>query len=84
MEAMTGEYEIVTAFMGIGGQELILILLIVLVLFGARKIPELARGLGNGIREFRKAAKEINTDPANETNTENKTEKTFTSEQDNA
>ncbi|OGV77084.1 MAG: hypothetical protein A3K19_30705 [Lentisphaerae bacterium RIFOXYB12_FULL_65_16] len=41
--------------MGIGYQELLLILLIVLVIFGGRKIPELARGLGRGIREFRKA-----------------------------
>ena len=43
----------------IGVQELLLILLIVLVLFGAKKIPELARGLGIGLKEFRKATKEI-------------------------
>ena len=43
----------------IGATELILILLVVLVFFGSRKIPELAQGLGKGIREFRKAAKEI-------------------------
>jgi len=46
-------------FMGIGVQELLLILLIVLILFGAKKVPELARGLGSGIREFKKATKEI-------------------------
>jgi sec-independent protein translocase protein TatA len=46
-------------FMGIGVQELLLILLIVLILFGAKKVPELARGLGSGIREFKKAAREI-------------------------
>jgi len=40
-------------------QELLVILLIILILFGATKIPELARGLGSGIREFKKAAKEI-------------------------
>jgi len=45
-------------FMGIGMQELFLILLIVLILFGAKKVPELAKGLGSGIREFKKAAKE--------------------------
>jgi len=45
-------------FMGIGMQELFLILLIVLILFGAKKVPELARGLGSGIREFKKAAKD--------------------------
>ncbi|MCG3155841.1 MAG: Sec-independent protein translocase protein TatA [bacterium] len=39
-----------------GPQELIVILIIVLVLFGAKKLPELARGLGQGIREFKKAA----------------------------
>jgi sec-independent protein translocase protein TatA len=45
-------------FMGIGMQELFLILLIILILFGAKRVPELARGLGSGIREFKKAAKE--------------------------
>ncbi|GBU21801.1 hypothetical protein R80B4_01701 [Fibrobacteres bacterium R8-0-B4] len=45
-------------FMGIGMQELFLILLIILILFGAKKVPELARGLGSGIREFKKAAKD--------------------------
>ena len=43
---------------GIGAQELLLILLVVLLLFGAKKIPELAQGLGKGIREFRKAVRE--------------------------
>lgn len=41
-----------------GGQELILILVIVFLLFGAKKIPELARGLGSGIKEFKKATQE--------------------------
>ncbi len=41
-----------------GPQELIIILVIVVVLFGAKKLPELARGLGQGIREFKKAANE--------------------------
>jgi len=50
----------------IGVQELLLILLIVLVLFGAKKIPELARGLGNGLKEFRKATKEIEDDNSKE------------------
>lgn len=40
---------------GVGPQELLIILLIVLLLFGGRKIPEIARGLGRGVREFRKA-----------------------------
>ena len=51
----------------IGGQELFLILLIVLIFFGAKKLPELARGLGRGIREFRKAAKDVQDEVEKET-----------------
>ncbi len=47
------------AFMNVGGQELILLLIIVLVLFGAKKLPELARGMGQAIREFQKAKDEF-------------------------
>jgi sec-independent protein translocase protein TatA len=43
----------------IGSTELILILLVVLIFFGAKKIPDLAQGLGKGIREFKKATREI-------------------------
>ena len=43
----------------IGFQELLVILIIVLVLFGAKRVPDLAKSLGNAIREFRKAAKDI-------------------------
>ena len=46
-------------FGNLGTGEIILILLIVLIFFGAKKIPELAQGLGKGLREFRKAAKDI-------------------------
>ncbi len=42
-----------------GGIELVVIVLIVLLLFGAKKIPELARGLGQGINEFRKASDDV-------------------------
>ena len=42
-----------------GPTEWVLILLIVLVLFGAKKLPELARGLGQGLNEFRKAREEF-------------------------
>jgi sec-independent protein translocase protein TatA len=45
----------------IGLKELLLILLIVLILFGAKKVPELAKGLGSGLREFKKAAKELDS-----------------------
>ena len=44
---------------GLGGWEVLTILLVLLVFFGAKKIPELARGLGKGIREFKDATKEI-------------------------
>lgn len=43
----------------LGPTELILILVGIIVLFGAKKIPELAQGVGKGIREFRKAAREV-------------------------
>ena len=46
----------------VGGWELILILSVVLILFGAKKLPELARGLGTGIKEFKKAASEAADD----------------------
>jgi sec-independent protein translocase protein TatA len=47
------------AAFGIGGMEVILILAVVLILFGAKKIPELAKGLGSGIKEFKKATKDV-------------------------
>lgn len=43
----------------IGGTEVLLILALVLLLFGGKKLPELARSLGQGIREFKKASQEI-------------------------
>lgn len=42
-----------------GGGQILLILAVVLVLFGAKKIPELAKGLGMGIKEFKKATREV-------------------------
>ena len=44
---------------GIGGGEIFIVLFVVLLLFGAKKIPELARGLGKGMREFKDATQEI-------------------------
>ena len=41
-----------------GGQEMIVILVIILLLFGAKRLPELAKGLGKSIREFKKATNE--------------------------
>ncbi len=49
----------VLAFGMPGGWEWIIIVLVVVLLFGAKKIPELAKGLGRGIREFKDATKEI-------------------------
>ena len=46
------------ALFNIGGPELVLILLIVLLLFGGAKLPQLAKGLGQAIREFKKASSE--------------------------
>jgi len=40
---------------GLGGNELLIVLLIVLVLFGGAKVPQLMKGLGEGMKEFRKA-----------------------------
>jgi|TARA_B100000945_G_C19943044_1_gene394926 sec-independent protein translocase protein TatA len=44
----------------IGSQEIIIIAVIILLLFGGRKIPELMRGLGSGIKEFKQASKDDN------------------------
>lgn len=49
-------------FAMLGYPEIIGILVITLILFGAKKLPELARGLGQGIREFKKATNEIQDD----------------------
>lgn len=46
-------------FLNLGGSEVVLILFVVLLLFGANKIPELARGLGKGMREFKDATNGI-------------------------
>mgnify|MGYP001369897167 FL=1 len=45
----------------IGSQEIIIIAVIILLLFGGRKIPELMRGLGSGIKEFKQASKDEKT-----------------------
>jgi sec-independent protein translocase protein TatA len=49
-------------FGNIGATEIILILLVVLVLFGAKKIPELAQGLGKGMKEFKRAVSDVQQD----------------------
>jgi sec-independent protein translocase protein TatA len=54
------------AAFGLGGSELLIILAIVLLLFGGAKLPQLARGLGQSMKEFKKAAKEDEPVPPKE------------------
>ena len=53
------DYMNATLFAMLGWPEIIGILVIVLVLFGAKKVPELMRGMGHGIKEFKKATREV-------------------------
>lgn len=54
-----------TIFLGeVGPMQIILVLAIILLLFGGKKIPELMKGLGNGIKEFKNASKKDDTPPA--------------------
>ncbi len=55
---------------GIGAQEILLILLIIILLFGARKIPEIARGLGKSMSEFKKGLREVDEEIKKEDQTE--------------
>lgn len=58
---------LILGFLGLGGQELIWIVVIVLLLFGGRKIPELMRGLGKGVKEFKDASKGQDGEEKNDT-----------------
>ena len=49
-------------FSNLGPLEIFLIVLVVLLLFGAKKIPELAKGVGKGMREFKRAIKDVEQD----------------------
>ncbi|MEO6695650.1 MAG: twin-arginine translocase TatA/TatE family subunit [Ignavibacteria bacterium] len=51
---------------GLGTPEIILIAIVILVLFGAKKIPDLMQGLGKGIKEFKKASSDIEKDLTSE------------------
>jgi len=51
---------LIASFMNLAGPDLIVILLIILVLFGAKKLPELARGMGQAVKEFQKAKDDFN------------------------
>jgi len=48
---------------GLGYQELLLILVIVLILFGAQRLPDLARSLGSSVKEFKKGVVEMKDEP---------------------
>jgi sec-independent protein translocase protein TatA len=70
-----------------GGFEMVIIVLVILLLFGAKRIPELARGVGQGIKEFRRASDDIKKeidkgkeDIDNATKYTEKEEKTSTSQ----
>jgi sec-independent protein translocase protein TatA len=60
---------------GLGPAELIIIAVIILILFGARKIPEIGKGLGGAVREFKNIKKEINSNPTKKTEDTEKEEK---------
>jgi sec-independent protein translocase protein TatA len=57
---LTVGMSLLASFMNLAGPDLIVILLIILVLFGAKKLPELARGMGQAVKEFQKAKDEFN------------------------
>ncbi|MFT6815552.1 MAG: sec-independent protein translocase protein TatA [Sphingobacteriales bacterium] len=62
MATKTNAMNTTLLFMGLGMQEILLILLVLILLFGAKKIPELAKGLGKGIREFKDASSNVKKD----------------------
>ena len=59
-------------FMGLGMREILVVAILILLLFGAKRIPEFMKGLGSGIKEFKKSMKE---DDKENDNTEDKTTK---------
>lgn len=56
---------------GLGPTELIIIAVIILLLFGAKRIPEIGKGIGGAIREFKKVKKEISKEPDNNNQSSN-------------
>ncbi len=62
-------------FGNLGAGEIILIVLVILILFGEKKIPDLAKGLGKGLKEFKKAVKDVEEDITSELKDDNKKNK---------
>lgn len=60
---------------GVGWQEILLIVLVVLLLFGAKRIPEVMRSFGKGVREFKRGMKEIETEVKDDKDKEEKDSK---------
>jgi sec-independent protein translocase protein TatA len=58
----------------IGGQEIIILAIIILVLFGGKKIPELMRGIGKGVKEFKDGVNGLDTEIDDKNKTKEKTE----------
>ncbi|HEY3914837.1 MAG TPA: twin-arginine translocase TatA/TatE family subunit [Verrucomicrobiae bacterium] len=58
------------AVLGLSGGELVMVLIAILILFGAKRIPEFAKGLGQGIREFKKASSDVTNEFHNAMNQE--------------
>jgi sec-independent protein translocase protein TatA len=58
------------AVLGLSGGELVMVLVAILILFGAKRIPEFAKGLGQGIKEFKKASTDVTNEFHNAMNQE--------------
>jgi sec-independent protein translocase protein TatA len=56
------QHILIGGIMGLGAPEIIIILIIILLMFGGKKIPELMKGLGKGMKEFKDASKGVDND----------------------
>jgi len=63
-------------FGSLGATEILLIVLAILILFGAKKIPEFAKGIGKGMKEFKKAVKDVEEEIKIDENSDDKKEET--------